>query len=394
MKFETIAIHSGGEPDQETGAVAPPIHLSTTYELTADSRQFKGYRYAREANPTQTRLETALAAMDRGSSALAFASGIAAGATLAQALPSGSRIILTDDSYYAFRLLAHDFLERFGFTCDLVPLREPGALRRALEEPTALVWAETPSNPLMNITDIREAAELAHAAGARLLVDGTFATPALQRPIELGADIVLHSTTKYLGGHSDVVGGALVFAEKDELFDATLHARRITGGVASPFNAWLVLRGARTLAARMRVHSENGRRVAAFLEAHPAVATVHYPGLMSHPGHEIAGKQMSDFGGMLSFEVKGGREMAIEVVRRVQLFVRATSLGGVESLIEHRWSTEGPGSSSPEALIRISLGLEHPDDLTEDLDQALSTPFRNHGDASRAPKRSDGKAGD
>lgn len=371
MKFETVAIHAGGEPDQETGAVAPPIHLSTTYELTADSRQFKGYRYAREANPTQTRLETALAAMDQGSSALAFASGIAAGAALAQALPSGSRIILTDDSYYAFRLLARDFLERFGFTCDLVPLRDLAALEQALEEPAALVWAETPSNPLMNITDIRGAAELAHAAGARLLVDGTFATPALQRPIELGADIVLHSTTKYLGGHSDVVGGALVFAERDALFEATTHARRITGGVASPFNAWLVLRGARTLAARMRVHSENGRKVAAFLDAHPLVATVHYPGLETHPGHETARRQMSDFSGMLSFEVQGDREMAIEVVRRVRVFVRATSLGGVESLMEHRWSTEGPGSTSPEELIRISLGLEHPDDLMEDLDQAL-----------------------
>jgi cystathionine gamma-synthase len=372
MKFETIAIHSAGEPDEETGAVAPPIHLSTTFELTADSQQFKGYRYAREANPTQTRLEEALAAMDQGEGALAFASGIAAGAAVAQALPTGARIILTDDSYYAFRLLAQDFLERFGYVCDLVPLGDLGALERALETPADLVWAETPSNPLMNITDIQGAAELAHGAEAKLLVDGTFATPALQRPIEEGADIVLHSTTKYLGGHSDVVGGALVFAKKDDLFDATSHARRITGGVASPFNAWLVLRGARTLAARMRVHSENGRTVAAFLEGHEGVERVHYPGLMSHPGHEVARKQMSDFGGMLSFEVRGDREMAIEVVRRVKIFVRATSLGGVESLIEHRWSTEGPGSTTPEGLIRISLGLEHSDDLVEDLEQALS----------------------
>jgi cystathionine gamma-synthase len=372
MKFETIAIHSAGEPDEETGAVAPPIHLSTTFELTADSQQFKGYRYAREANPTQTRLEEALAAMDQGEGALAFASGIAAGAAVAQALPTGARIILTDDSYYAFRLLAQDFLERFGYVCDLVPLGDLGALERALETPADLVWAETPSNPLMNITDIQGAAELAHGAGAKLLVDGTFATPALQRPIEEGADIVLHSTTKYLGGHSDVVGGALVFAKKDDLFDATSYARRITGGVASPFNAWLVLRGARTLAARMRVHSENGRTVAAFLEGHEGVERVHYPGLMSHPGYEVARKQMSDFGGMLSFEVRGDREMAIEVVRRVKIFVRATSLGGVESLIEHRWSTEGPGSTTPEGLIRISLGLEHSDDLVEDLEQALS----------------------
>ena len=371
MRFETRAIHFAGEPDEETGAVAPPIHLSTTFELTAESEQFKGYRYAREANPTQTRLETALAAMDSGEAALAFASGIAAGAALAQSLPRGSRIILTDDSYYAFRLLAQDFLVPFGFSCDLVPLTELDALAQALQTPAALVWAETPSNPLMNITDIRAVAELAHGAGAKLLVDGTFGTPALQRPTELGADVVLHSTTKYLGGHSDVMGGALIFKKRDELYESTLHARRVLGGVASPFNAWLVLRGARTLAARMRIHSENGRRAAAFLEAHPAVSRVHYPGLPSHPGHEVARGQMSDFGGMLSFEVTGGRETAIDVVRRVKLFVRATSLGGVESLIEHRWSTEGPGSTTPETLIRVSLGLEHPDDLVEDLEQAL-----------------------
>lgn len=371
MRFETIATHAGGAPDEETGAVAPPIHLSTTYELTADSQQFKGYRYAREANPTQTRLETALAAMDSGASALAFASGMAAGAAVAQSLPTGSRIILTDDSYYAFRLLASDYLEPFGFTVDLVPLRDLDALEEALKEPAALVWAETPSNPLMNITDLRGAAERTHAAGALLLVDGTFATPALQRPIELGADIVLHSTTKYLGGHSDVVGGALIFAREDELSEAVLHSRRVLGGVASPFNAWLMLRGARTLAARMRLHSENGRRLAAFLDDHPVVERVHYAGLPSHPGHEVAEAQMSDFGGMLSFEVKGGREPAIQAVAGVNLFVRATSLGGVESLIEHRWSTEGPGSTTPEGLIRVSLGLEHPDDLIEDLDRAL-----------------------
>ena len=371
MRFETKAIHSAGEPDQETGAVAPPIHLSTTFELTAESEQFKGYRYAREANPTQTRLETALAAMDSGEAALSFASGIAAGAAVAQSLPKGSRIVLTDDSYYAFRLLAQDFLDRFGYSHETVPLRDLGALKQALETPTALVWAETPSNPLMNITDIQGAAELAHGAGAKLLVDGTFGTPALQRPLELGADIVLHSTTKYLGGHSDVMGGALVFREANGLYEQTLHARRVLGGVTSPFNAWLVLRGARTLAARMRIHSENGRRVAEFLQSHPAVSRVHYPGLAHHPGHTVAAVQMSDFGGMLSFEVAAGKEAAIDVVRRVKLFVRATSLGGVESLMEHRWSTEGPGSTTPENLIRVSLGLEHSEDLVEDLSDAL-----------------------
>jgi cystathionine gamma-synthase len=372
MRFETIATHVGGEIDEETGAIAPPIHLSTTYELTADSRQHRGYRYSREANPTQTRLETALAAMDGGESALAFASGMAAGSALAQALPQGSRIIFTDDSYYAFRLLARDFLERWGYRCDLVPLARLDVLREALREPTALVWAETPSNPLMNVTDIAAVAEVAHETGSKLLVDSTFATPALQRPIERGADIVLHSTTKYYGGHSDVAGGVLVFAKKDDLHDSVLHVRRVVGGSASPFSSWLVLRGARTLAARMRVHSENGHRVARFLESHPAVDRVHYPGLPSHPGHDVAKRQMSDFGGMLSFEVKGGKEKAIATVAATRVFVRATSLGGVESLIEHRWSTEGPGSTTPEGLIRLSVGLEHPDDLIEDLEQALS----------------------
>jgi cystathionine gamma-synthase len=372
MRFETIATHVGGELDEETGAIAPPIHLSTTYELTADSRQFKGYRYAREANPTQTRLESALAAMDAGEAALAFSSGMAAGSALAQSLPKGSRIVFTDDSYYAFRLMAKDFLEPWGYRCDLVPLSDPDALRRALQEPAQVVWAETPSNPLMNVTDIVLVAEVAHAAGARLLVDSTFATPALQRPIELGADIVLHSTTKYYGGHSDVSGGALVFAKRDDVYESVSHVRRVIGGAASAFNSWLVLRGARTLPARMRVHSENGRRVAAFLSSHPDVDVVHYPGLESHPGHSVARRQMSDFGGMLSFEVSGGKERAIALVAATGVFVRATSLGGVESLIEHRWSTEGPGSTTPESLIRLSIGLEHPDDLIEDLEQALA----------------------
>jgi cystathionine gamma-synthase len=372
MRFETIAIHAGGEPDEETGAIAPPIHLATTFEMTADSRQFKGYRYAREANPTQTRLEEALAAMDGGEAALAFASGMAAGAALAQSCPPGSRIVFTDDSYYAFRLLARDYLDRFGFTCDFAALRDPEALAAALRTPAALVWAETPSNPLMNITDIAEVARLSHQAGARLLVDGTFATPALQRPLELCADLVLHSTTKYIGGHSDVLGGALIFARRDDLFDRVLHSRRVLGGVASPFSAWLMLRGARSLAARMRVHSENAAAVAAFLERHPKVERVHYPGLPSHPGHAVARRQMSAFGGMLSFEVKGGRDRAIAVVAGVRFFARATSLGGVESLMEHRWSTEGPGSTTPESLIRVSVGLEHPDDLIADLERALA----------------------
>ncbi len=371
MRFETIATHTGGELDEETGAVAPPIHLSTTYELAADGTQFHGYRYAREANPTQSRLEAALAAIDSGRNALAFASGMAAGAAIVQALPAGSRVIFTDDSYYAYRLLAADFMKRWGLDYDIVSMRDLAHVREALRRPAALVWGETPSNPLMNVVDIRELAAITHEGGASLLVDSTFASPALQRPIELGVDIVLQSTTKYLGGHSDVQGGALVFREETDLFRQTLHVRRVIGGVASPFNSWLVLRGIRSLAARMRVHSESAMKVAEFLEGHPRVSAVHYPGLSSHPGHEIAKRQMSDFGGMLSFEIDGTREEAIAVVAAAKLLVRATSLGGVESLLEHRASIEGKGSSAPETLIRCSIGLEHPDDLIADLEQAL-----------------------
>ena len=372
MRFETLATHIGGDVDDETGAIAPPIHLATTYELAPDGAQFPGYRYSREGNPTQSRLEAALAAVEGGAKALAFASGMAAGAAVIQALPAGSRIVFTDDSYYAFRLLAGDFMKRWGLDYEIVSMRDLANVRRALERPAALVWGETPSNPLMNVVDIRELAEIAHAAGAALLVDSTFATPALQRPIELGADLVLQSTTKYLGGHSDVGGGAVVFREESDFYRQVLHVRRVIGGVASPFNSWLVLRGIRSLAARMRVHCENAAAVATWLEAHPRVKCVHYPGLASHPGHEVARRQMSAFGGMLSFEIDGTREEAIAVVASVKLFVRATSLGGVESLMEHRASIEGKGTTAPETLIRCSIGLEHPADLIADLEQALA----------------------
>ncbi|MBI2212349.1 MAG: PLP-dependent transferase [Acidobacteria bacterium] len=371
MNFETIATHIGGEVDEETGAIAPPIHLATTYELAPDGSQFHGYRYSREGNPTQSRLEAALAAIESGARSLAFGSGMAAGAAVIQALPAGSRVVFTDDSYYAFRLLAGDFMTRWGLEYEIVSMRDLEIVRAALRKPAALVWGETPSNPLMNVVDIRELASIARAAGASLLVDSTFATPALQRPLELGADIVLQSTTKYLGGHSDVGGGALVFGSESDLYRQVLHVRRVIGGVASPFNSWLVLRGVRSLAARMRVHCENAMAVATWLEKHPRVRCVHYPGLASHPGHAIAASQMSAFGGMLSFEIAGSREEAIAVVAAVKLFVRATSLGGVESLIEHRASIEGKGTTVPETLIRCSIGLEHQRDLIADLEQAL-----------------------
>jgi cystathionine gamma-synthase len=371
MKLETIAVHSGGEPDETTGAIAPPIHLSSTYELSADSRLIHGYRYVREASPTQSRLETALAAIEGGAASLVFASGMAAGAAILQTLEPGSHVLIPDDAYYAYRLLARDFLAKWGIEAEIVAMDDLDALRRSIRPTTRIVWAESPSNPLMKVVDLEAIAAIAREAGAISLVDSTFATPMLQQPIALGADGVLHSSTKYFGGHSDVHGGVLVFRETGPLFDATLHARRIVGGVASPFNSWLVLRGIRTLGARMRVHCDNAEAVARFLEAHPAVARVHYPGLASHPAHAIAVRQMKRFGGMVSFETKGNRQRSVDVVGALRLFVRATSLGGVESLVEHRASTEGVGTTTPETLIRLSIGLEHPDDLIADLAEAL-----------------------
>ncbi len=371
MKFETIAIHSGGESDHGTGAIAPPIHLSTTFLRGDDGQPVAGFGYVREESPTQERLETALAAIEGGAAALAFASGMAAGAALLQAVPRGSHVLLPADGYYTYRALAAEQFERWGISWTVVPMHDISAIRAALRAETRLIWMESPTNPLMQISDIAAVAELTHQSGAQLVVDGTFATPALQQPILLGADVVLHSTTKYLGGHSDVQGGSLAFRERGALFEDANRVRTVTGGVASPFNSWLVLRGIRSLSARMRVHCENAEAVADWLAGHPAVEIVHYPGLTTHPGHDIARKQMSAFGGMLSFQVKGGREEALAVTSRTKLFTPATSLGGVESLIEHRATSEGPSSTTPVNLLRLSVGLEHPDDLIADLKGAL-----------------------
>jgi cystathionine gamma-synthase len=371
MRFETKAIHAGAAVDEGTGAIAPPIHLSTTFERDPEGATPRGYSYVRDANPTQHRLEEALAAIDSGEAALAFASGMSAASALLQSLPAGGHVLFPDDSYYAIRTIAGDYVPKWGTTSDFIAMEDLNGVRAAMRESTRVVWCETPSNPLMKIVDIAALAEIAHARGAMLIVDGTFATPALQRPIELGADVVLHSTTKYLGGHSDVQGGSLAFAKRDDFFTAVEHTRTILGGVASPFNSWLVLRGIRSLAARMRVHCENARAIAELLAAHPNVERVHYPGLASHPRHDIARRQMSAFGGMLSFLVRGGREEALRVTARTKVIVRATSLGGTESLIEHRASSEGPNSRTPQNLLRMSVGLENTQDLIEDLTQAL-----------------------
>ena len=371
MRFETKAIHAGAEVDEGTGAVSPPLYLSTTFERDVQGETPRGYSYVRDANPTQHRLEEALAAIDSGEAALAFASGMAAASALLQSLPADAHVLFPDDSYYAIRSIAGEYFPRWGASSDFIAMEDLGGVRSAMRENTRVIWCETPSNPLMKVVDIAALAEIAHARGALLVVDGTFATPALQRPIELGADVVLHSTTKYLGGHSDVQGGSLAFAKRGELFEATERTRTILGGVASPFNSWLVLRGIRSLPARMRVHCENARAIAEMLAVHKSVERVHYPGLSSHPRHDVARKQMSDFGGMLSFLVRGGREEALRVTSRVKVIVRATSLGGTESLIEHRASSEGPGSRTPQNLLRMSVGLENTEDLLEDLRQAI-----------------------
>lgn len=371
MHIDTKLVHSGAGRDEETGAISPPIHLSTTFERDERGDALRGFSYVREGNPTQARLEEALASIDSAAAALFFASGMAAGASLLQALPRGAHVLLPDDCYYGYRALAEDFFEQWGLAWDAVAMEDVDAVRAAIRPETQVIWAESPSNPLMKVVDLAALADLAHERGAILVADGTFATPVLQRPIELGADVVLHSTTKYMGGHSDVQGGSLAFRDRDALFEKVEHVRKLVGGVGSPFNAWLVLRGLRTLSARMRVQSENAIAIARFLATHPRVEAVFYPGLESHPNHEIARKQMSSFGGMLSFLVRGGRAEALAVTAQTRLFVRATSLGGVESLIEHRNSSEGPGSRTAENLLRVSVGLEHAPDLVEDLGNAL-----------------------
>ena len=374
MKFETRVVHAGHRLDPATGSVAPPIYLSTTFARDPEGVPLGGHTYIRESNPNQDQLEEALAPLEGGEAALVFASGMAAATALLQALPPGSHAVFPGDAYYGVRAAAEELLPNWGIRSGFVDMEDLGALEAAIRPETRLVWLESPSNPLLKVVDLAGAAALAKQAGALTVVDNTFATPVLQRPLELGADVVLHSTTKYLGGHSDVQGGALVFARRGELYDKVRHQLHILGAVASPFNSWLVLRGIRTLACRVAAQSATALTVAQALEASPTVSAVHYPGLPSHPGHEIARRQMSAFGAMLSFRAAGGREAALRVVSRVSLFTRATSLGGIESLIEHRATSEGPGSRTPQDLLRVSVGLEHVEDLIADLAQALAEP--------------------
>ena len=378
MKFETSAIHSGQEADPRTGAVVPPIYQVSTFKQDGVGGLRAGYEYARSGNPTRDALEECLAALESGTRAFATASGLAAEDLLLRTvLRPGDHLVVPIDAYGgSYRLFAR-VLEPWGVEHTAVDHSDLAAVRAAIVPgKTKVVWTESPTNPLLSIADISELSKLAHEAGAILVVDNTFASPYLQRPLELGADAVVHSTTKYLGGHSDVIGGAIVVKD-DELAAQIAYNHNAMGPIAGPFDSWLVLRGAKTLAVRMDRHCQNARAIVDFLVAHDRVREVRYPGLVTHPGHEIAKRQMSDFGGMVSFRVRGGIESALQVCKRVELFTLAESLGGVESLIEHpakmtHASVAGSALEVPDDLIRLSVGLEHIDDLIADLAQALS----------------------
>jgi cystathionine gamma-synthase len=376
MDFETRAIHDGQEPDPATGAVITPIYQTSTYEQEAVGKN-KGYDYSRAGNPTRTALETCLASLESADHGLAFSSGLGATTTIMHLVSPGERVVCVNDVYGGVYRMFSQVYEPKGYEFTFVSAEEIGTgLADHLDEQTRIVWLESPTNPLLNVIDIAAAAEAAHAVGALVVVDNTFATPYLQRPLELGADIVVHSTTKYLGGHSDVIGG---FAATNDptIAERLRFLQKSLGAVPGPFDAWLVLRGVKTLAVRMRQHCENARRIAAFLDEHDAVERVLYPGLADHPGHEIAARQMADFGGMISF-LAVSEEAAVRLVAETKIWTLAESLGGVESLIEQpaqmtHASTASAPFAVPPSLVRLSVGIESADDLVADLEHALAT---------------------
>jgi cystathionine gamma-synthase len=372
QRIETIAVHAGRHVDAASGAVTPPIHVSTTFERNPDGEYPRGFSYAREGNPTRKSLEDALAALEGGKEALAFSSGLAVATALIQGLEPGDHIIAPDDVYYGLRQVIGGIFGKWPLETSYVDTTNLEAVRSAVRSNTRLVLIETPSNPLLKITDLAAVAATARAANAISVCDGTFTTPVLQRPLEHGVDMVWHSTTKYINGHSDATGGALVTKFDNYLFERARKSLVFGGAAPSPFDCWLMLRGISTLPWRMRAHCANAQAVAEFLVTHPSVERVFYPGLREHAGNEIAQHQMTGWGGMLSFQVRGGRQEAMRVAARVRLFTRATSLGGPHSLIEHRASIEGPGTKTPQNLLRCSIGLEHAEDLTADLSQALA----------------------
>jgi len=371
MKIETIAIHAGNHVDESSKAVIQPIVLSTTFERAKDGTFPSGYTYSRAANPNRTLLENVLAKLEGGADAASFASGNAAGMSVFQSLPPGTHIIAPDDMYHGLRnqlkLLFAGIL-----TFDFIDINNAALLQSYIKPETGLIWIETPSNPLLKLTDIKKVVKIAHQLGIKVACDNTFATPICQQPLALGADLVMHSCTKYFGGHSDLMGGVLITAEKNDWWQKIRQVQEMGGAIPSPMDCYMLARSIKTLPYRIRGHVHNAQLLAEYLEKHPKIEQVMYPGLPSHPQHQIAKEQMTSFGGMLSFCLKNGPEEAKRVINSLKIFTRATSLGGVESLIEHRATVEGPDTKTPFNLLRVSVGLEHIDDLIADLEQALN----------------------
>ena len=371
LRFETLAVHAAAGPDPITGAVTAGIHPSTTFERASDGSYPSGYTYVREGNPNRRALEAAMATLEAGGAAVAFASGMAATMAVFQTLAPGDHVIAPLDAYYGTLRLLREHFQPWGLAASFVDMRDPSRVAAELRPGTRLIWTETPSNPTIAVTDLRAIAAIARSARVLACCDNTWATPFLQRPLALGLDLVMHSSTKYLSGHCDVMGGVVVTREEGLVAERLRSIQTHGGAVPSPFDSWLVLRGIRTLPWRMRAHCSNAMAVASFLSQHPAVERTHYPGLASDPGHTVASAQMSAPGGMVSFVLRGGRAQAFDVAGRLRIFTRATSLGGPESLVEHRASVEGAETRAPEGLLRLSIGLEHADDLVADLRRAL-----------------------
>src|SRR5215469_2277346 len=371
--LNTLCVHSAHSPEAATGALAQPIYLTTTFERDADGGYPRGYRYSREGTPNRSALEACLAALERGVGAVAFASGLAANMAVLELLNAGDRLVAPLEAYYGTLRQFTEIAQRRGVAVACVDSRDLTALKAAVGDRTRLLWLETPTNPLLNVTDLKLATAIGHSAGALVVCDNTFATPVCQRPFDFGVDIVLHSGTKYLGGHSDVLSGVLVVRADTALLAQLQEWQRMSGSALGPFDCWLLRRSISTLALRVRSQCAGALKVAEFLAGHDAVEQVFYPGLPQHPGHAIAAAQMpGGFGAMLSVCIAGGREAALRTAGRTRLFTRATSLGAVESLIEHRASIEGPGSRTPQNLLRLSVGIEEPEDLIDDLAQALT----------------------
>lgn len=371
-KIETIAIHGSMKTRSlENDTIVPGIEVSTIYEHRNGGYQEGDEKYIRLSNPNRDQLEQVIKELEQGDSCAVFSSGMAAISSVFQAIESGAHVLVANDVYFGTRKLMWEFADKWNLEVDFIDMTDLDLVESSLKENTKLLWLESPSNPRLLITDIKAVSKIAKEKGAFVAVDNTWPTPYNTRPLELGADISVHSTTKYLGGHSDILGGAVITKGNEELFEKIRLIQRVQGAVPSPRDCWLLSRSIRSFPYRMRAHNENARKVAAYLSKHPKVKDIYYPGLESHPGHEIAKVQMDDFGGMISFLIEGGSKEAIDIVSRSKMIKAATSLGGIESIWEHRKSSEGDESPTPDNLIRLSVGLEHPDDIIEDLEQAL-----------------------